>query len=98
MEGVSNTEIRLMVSVSSLEGILAINIPPAPSDRLWYGFRPVPRINLTAKPALGERAVNIVYVTKWIETKLLREFEKVVVIPNMDDLMIPLCTNYPYVS
>ncbi|XP_001604067.1 testis-expressed protein 2 [Nasonia vitripennis] len=96
MEGVSNTEIRLMVSVSSIEGCLAVNIPPPPSDRLWYGFKPVPKINLSAKPAVGERAFNINYVTKWIETKLLREFEKIVVIPNMDDLVIPLCPNYPY--
>lgn len=98
MEGVSNTEIRLMVSVSSIEGCLAVNVPPPPSDRIWYGFKPVPKINLTAKPAVGERSFNIVYVTKWIETKLLREFEKIVVLPNMDDLMIPMCPNYPYGS
>ncbi|XP_015588612.1 testis-expressed protein 2 [Cephus cinctus] len=98
MAGVSNTEIRLMVSVSSIEGCLALNIPPSPSDRLWYGFRNVPKISLTAKPAVGERAVNIGYVTHWIEKKLLREFQKIVVLPNMDDLVIPLCPNYPYDS
>ncbi|XP_076756863.1 uncharacterized protein LOC143426977 isoform X1 [Xylocopa sonorina] len=98
MEGVSNTEIRLMVTVSSIEGCLSINIPPAPSDRLWYGFKPVPKVSLTVKPAVGERTVNIVYVTKWIEAKLLREFEKLVVLPNMDDLIVPLCPNYPYTT
>lgn len=98
MEGVSNTEIRLMVTVSGIEGCLSVNIPPAPSDRLWYGFRPVPKITLTVKPALGERTLNIVYVTKWIEAKLLKEFEKLVVLPNMDDLILPLCPNYPYAS
>ncbi|XP_066589393.1 testis-expressed protein 2 [Prorops nasuta] len=98
MEGLSNTEIRLMVSVSGIEGNLSVNIPPPPSDRLWYGFKPVPKILLTVKPAVGERAVNIVFITKWIETKLLREFEKVVVLPNMDDLITPLCPNYPYNS
>ncbi|XP_043464968.1 testis-expressed protein 2 [Leptopilina heterotoma] len=96
MEGVSNTEIKLMVSVSSIQGCLAVNLPPSPSDRLWYGFKPVPKISLTAKPALGEKKFDIVYLTQWIETKLLREFEKIVVIPNMDDLLIPLCPNYPY--
>ncbi|XP_011300714.1 testis-expressed sequence 2 protein [Fopius arisanus] len=95
MEGVSNTEIRLMVSVSSIEGCLSINIPPPPSDRLWYGFKPIPKINLDARPAVGERAVNIGYVTNWIKTKLLKEFDKVVVLPNMDDLVIPLCPNFP---
>lgn len=98
MEGVSNMEIRFMVSVSGIEGCLSVNIPPPPSDRLWYGFKTVPKIALTVKPALGERAVNIVYVTKWIETKLLREFEKLVVLPNMDDLVLPLCPNYPFVA
>lgn len=97
MKGVSNTEIKLMVSVSSIQGCLAVNVPPSPSDRLWYGFKPVPKISLTAKPALGEKTFDIVYLTQWIETKLLREFEKIVVIPNMDDLLIPLCPNYPYV-
>ncbi|KAH0540968.1 testis-expressed protein 2 [Cotesia glomerata] len=96
MEGVSNTEIRLMVSVSSIEGCLSINIPPPPSDRVWYGFKPIPKINLDARPAVGERAVNIGYVTNWIKTKLLKEFDKIVVLPNMDDLVIPLAPNYPY--
>ena len=85
-----------MVTVSSIEGCVSINIPP--SDRLWYGFKPVPKVNLTVKPAVGERTVNIVYITKWIETKLLREFEKLVVLPNMDDLILPLCPNYPYTT
>ncbi|XP_047348811.1 testis-expressed protein 2 [Vespa velutina] len=98
MEGVSNTEIRLTVSVSGIEGCLSLNIPPPPSDRLWYGFKPTPRISITVTPAVGERIVNIGYVTKWIETKLLREFEKIVVLPNMDDLIISLCPNYPYAT
>ncbi|KYM92537.1 Testis-expressed sequence 2 protein [Atta colombica] len=98
MEGVSNTEIRFMVSVSGIEGCLLLNIPPPPSDRLWYGFKSVPKIALTVQPTLGERTVNIVYVSKWIENKLLREFEKLVVLPNMDDLVLPLCPNYPFTT
>lgn len=98
MEGVSNTEIRFMVSVSGIEGCLLVNIPPPPSDRLWYGFKSVPKIALTVQPTLGERTVNIVYVSNWIENKLLREFEKLVVLPNMDDLVLPLCPNYPFTA
>ncbi|XP_077254971.1 testis-expressed protein 2 [Temnothorax americanus] len=98
MEGVSNTEIRFMVSVSGIEGCLLMNIPPPPSDRLWYGFKTVPKIALTVQPTLGERTVNIVYVSNWIEKKLLREFDKLVVLPNMDDLLLPLCPNYPFTT
>ena len=37
MENVSNTPLQLRVTVKHLSGKLAINIPPPPSDRLWYG-------------------------------------------------------------
>lgn len=36
MENVSNTPLTLTVTVNSLVGKLALNIPPPPSDRLWY--------------------------------------------------------------
>jgi len=36
MEGVSNTRLMLTVEVKGLVGKLVLNIPPPPSDRLWY--------------------------------------------------------------
>ncbi len=33
--GISSTRLMLNVEVTALEGTLAINIPPPPSDRLW---------------------------------------------------------------
>ena len=36
MEEVSNTRLVLTVELKSLSGTLAINIPPPPTDRLWY--------------------------------------------------------------
>uniref|UniRef100_A0A2C9K296 SMP-LTD domain-containing protein n=1 Tax=Biomphalaria glabrata TaxID=6526 RepID=A0A2C9K296_BIOGL len=90
MENVSNTPLTLTVTVNSLNGTLAMNIPPPPSDRLWYGFRKNPHLRLSAKPQVGERAVTIVHITDWIEKKLAIEFQRVFVMPNMDDLIIPI--------
>ncbi|XP_076451047.1 testis-expressed protein 2-like [Babylonia areolata] len=90
MENVSNTPLQLQVSVKNLVGKLAINIPPLPSDRLWYGFRGPPRLSLVAKPQVGERVVTITHITDWIERKLELEFQRVFVMPNMDDLVIPI--------
>ncbi|KAH9504015.1 Tabersonine 6,7-epoxidase isoform 2 [Bulinus truncatus] len=90
MENVSNTPLTLTVSMNSLNGKLALNIPPPPTDRLWYGFRGNPHLRLSAKPQVGERAVTIVHVTDWIEKKLAIEFQRVFVMPNMDDLIIPI--------
>ncbi|CAH1795034.1 unnamed protein product [Owenia fusiformis] len=90
MESVSNTPLIMTVELKSLVGNLAINIPPPPSDRLWYGFRTNPRLWLSAKPKVGERQISVSHVTDWIEKKLATEFQRLVVMPNMDDLAIPL--------
>ncbi|XP_057569886.1 testis-expressed protein 2 isoform X2 [Hippopotamus amphibius kiboko] len=55
-----------------------------------YGFRKPPYIELKARPKLGEREVTLVHVTDWIEKKLEQEFQKVFVMPNMDDVYIPI--------
>ncbi|KAJ8345037.1 hypothetical protein SKAU_G00292300 [Synaphobranchus kaupii] len=90
IEEVSNTPLLLTVEVQELSGTLAVNIPPPPTDRIWYSFRVPPRLDLRVRPMLGEREVTFTHVTEWIEKKLQREFQKVLVMPNMDDLYLPL--------
>ncbi|KAL3877912.1 hypothetical protein ACJMK2_035554 [Sinanodonta woodiana] len=93
MEGVSNTPLELTVELQKLNGTLAVNIPPPPSDRLWYGFRGNPQLWLVARPKVGEREVTVSHITEWIEKKLTQEFQHVLVMPNMDDIIIPILTS-----
>ncbi|XP_019939769.2 testis-expressed protein 2-like isoform X1 [Paralichthys olivaceus] len=90
MEEVSNTPLLLTVEVQELQGTLAVNIPPPPTDRIWYGFRTPPHLELKARPKLGEREVTLPHVTDWIEKKLNQEFQKVFVMPNMDDVWLTI--------
>lgn len=90
MEEVSNTPLFLTVEIHGLIGTLAINIPPLPTDRLWYGFRNNPQLSISARPKFGERKVTLSPVTDWIKKKLVLEFQKILVMPNMDDLIIPI--------
>ncbi|XP_051743021.1 testis-expressed protein 2 isoform X1 [Ctenopharyngodon idella] len=90
MEEVSNTPLVLTVEVQECQGTLAVNIPPPPTDRIWYGFRKPPRLELKARPKLGEREVTFAHVTDWIEKKLDQEFQKIFVMPNMDDVWLPI--------
>ncbi|XP_005402228.1 PREDICTED: testis-expressed sequence 2 protein isoform X1 [Chinchilla lanigera] len=90
IEEVSNTPLLLTVEVQECRGTLVVNIPPPPTDRIWYGFRKPPYVELKARPKLGEREVTLVHVTDWIEKKLEQEFQKVFVMPNMDDVYVPL--------
>lgn len=90
MEGVSRTEIRLTVDLLELRGRLALNVATPPTDRVWAGFRTMPRMQLSARPAIGERAIHLAHLTGWIERRLALEFQKVLVLPNMEDLLCPL--------
>ncbi|CAH8572756.1 unnamed protein product [Schistosoma turkestanicum] len=90
MERLSNTPIVLQVEIQMLSGTLLVNIPPPPSDRLWYGFRPVPNLRLKARPRVGEKVVTMSRILEWIEKKMILEFQHLVVLPNMDDLKIGL--------
>lgn len=90
MEEVSNTPLLLTVEVQECRGTLAVNIPPPPTDRIWYGFRSPPHLELKARPKLGEREVTLVHITEWIEKKLDQEFQKIFVMPNMDDVWLPI--------
>uniref|UniRef100_A0A3B3VS49 Testis-expressed sequence 2 protein-like n=1 Tax=Poecilia latipinna TaxID=48699 RepID=A0A3B3VS49_9TELE len=90
---VSNMPLMLSVEVLELSGTLTINIPPPPTDRIWYSFRGPPRLDLHVRPMLGEREVTFTHVTEWIEKKLQCEFQKIFVMPNMDDLYLPLMTS-----
>ncbi|XP_048027305.1 testis-expressed protein 2 isoform X2 [Megalobrama amblycephala] len=90
IEEMSNTPLLLAVEVQELSGTLAVNIPPPPTDRIWYGFCGPPKLDLRVRPKLGEREVTFCHVTEWIEKKLQDEFQKVFVLPNMDDIYLPL--------
>ncbi|XP_049320651.1 testis-expressed protein 2 isoform X1 [Astyanax mexicanus] len=90
IEEMSNTPLLLTVEVQELSGLLAVNIPPPPTDRIWYSFCVPPKLDLRVRPKLGEREVTFCHVTEWIEKKLQDEFQKVFVLPNMDDIYLPL--------
>lgn len=91
---VSNTRLILNVEMTHLAGTLALNVPPPPTGRLWYGFRGDPHLELSVKPRVGDRQINIPNITEWITKKLELEFQRVYVMPNMEDLMIPLMCDH----
>ncbi|CAF0990777.1 unnamed protein product [Brachionus calyciflorus] len=90
MENVSNCQLLLNVEVKKITGTLALNIPPHPSDRIWYGFVTKPKMDLVATPQVGEKEVSYTAISDLIADKLKLEFQKVLVFPNMDDFYIPI--------
>ncbi|XP_059045363.1 testis-expressed protein 2 isoform X2 [Achroia grisella] len=95
MEGLSNTDIKLQLELQGLEGRLAVNLPPPPHDRIWIGFSTNPHLVLKARPAVGARTLRFAHISNWIEQKLSKEFEKVLVLPNMEDIIVDVMTPTP---
>jgi len=93
IQGISEMPLVLMVEVKYLDGILALNIGPPPTDRLWYGFRARPNLTLRAYPKVGQKQLSITHITDWIEQKLKTVFEKNLILPNMDDFVVPVMGN-----
>lgn len=75
MENVSNCQLLLNVELKKISGTLALNIPPHPSDRIWYGFVTNPQMVLVATPQVGEKEVSYSAITDWIADKLKIEFQ-----------------------
>lgn len=90
LQDISNCPLVLVVQIQSLNGVLTLNVPPPQTDRIWYGFKPNPELTLKALPKMGDREVNLTHVTDWIERKLAEEFKKILVIPNMEDIVLPV--------
>jgi hypothetical protein len=44
---------------------------------------------------VGARTLRFAHISNWIEQKLSKEFEKVLVLPNMEDFIIDVMTPTP---
>uniref|UniRef100_A0AC34FE10 SMP-LTD domain-containing protein n=1 Tax=Panagrolaimus sp. ES5 TaxID=591445 RepID=A0AC34FE10_9BILA len=88
IEKISSTPLSITVEVIGMEGTMAVNIPPPPSDRLWVAFREPPKISLKSVPSVGDRSLDFEKVSSWIETKIHELLYKLLVMPNMDDLKV----------
>ncbi|VUZ43088.1 unnamed protein product [Hymenolepis diminuta] len=87
---VTQTTLHLKLEVTMLHGTLVVNIPPPPSNRLWYGFRGNPNLRVKVKSKVGEYLFNFPRILEIIEKRIITEFQRVVVLPNMDDLVMPM--------
>jgi len=100
----TSKKITLHLEMTSLSGVLVLNIPPPPSDRLWYGFKTRPDIGLRIVPYYGDSKLGddstffSSAVNKGIGVlvnRLKEEIHKFVLLPNMDDLPIRIMDPFP---
>lgn len=63
-------DLVLAVVLKSFEGNLLVQIKEPPSNRIWYGFTKMPKIEMEIIPVVSERKIQISMVLKAIEKQL----------------------------
>ncbi|KAL0278543.1 UNVERIFIED_CONTAM: hypothetical protein PYX00_000340 [Menopon gallinae] len=91
--GVSAMKLRLLLEFKSCIGTIVVNVPPPPNDRIWYGFRTIPKLWLSAQPQIGDRNIKFYNIKQYVEKKIMDEIKKFIVLPNMDDIVYPVPPN-----
>lgn len=100
----TSKKMTLHLEIASLRGVIVLNIPPPPSDRLWYGFKSRPDLGLRIVPFYGENKLgndNTLFsraINKSIDivvNRLKEEIHKFILLPNMDDIPVRIMDPFP---
>lgn len=81
-----DVSLNLSAAVQHLEGKLIFKIKPPPSNRVWYAFETMPKLNLLIEPIVSSKQITYNVVTKAIENRIREVFKETLVLPFMDDL------------
>lgn len=63
-------DLVLAVVLKSFEGNMIMQIKKPPSNRVWYGFTQMPKMEVEVQPVVSERKIQIGMVLKAIEKQL----------------------------
>ncbi|ODM92663.1 Testis-expressed sequence 2 protein [Orchesella cincta] len=90
VENIATTPIQFTMEIRHVSGVIAVNFPPVPSDRVWIGFRSPPVIEMEVKPKYGDWTLDYGFLIGFIKRKILLELQHAIVYPNMIDLILEM--------
>ncbi|KAL7621576.1 hypothetical protein AAE478_008901 [Parahypoxylon ruwenzoriense] len=81
-------EVNLILAVvlRKLEGHVAFKIKPPPSNRLWFSFQSMPKIEMTIEPIVSSRQITYTVILRQIENRIKEVVAETVVAPFWDDV------------
>merc|ERR1712176_212312 len=87
---IEKIEIGVSAKVTRVAGRLCVNIPPPPTDCIWYGFTEPPELKIHLTPILG-RWISLDYrpITNALEKQLQSVFHDTFVLPAMENIVMP---------
>jgi len=89
LEKFSEEELGFDIEITSFSGVLTLNIPPPPSDRIWVGFSEMPDLNIKVVPTYGEKQYTYTLLQDFLLAQIRAALKRLVVLPAMDDQLLP---------
>lgn len=80
-------EVNLVLSVAlrKLDGHLLMKIKPPPSNRLWFSFSQMPKMEMTIEPIVSSRQITYTVILRQIEARIKEVVAETLVLPFWDD-------------
>ncbi|KKY20893.1 putative uncharacterized ph domain-containing protein [Phaeomoniella chlamydospora] len=81
-----DVDIVLAVVCRKLEGHILLRMKPPPSNRLWFTFETMPKIDLVIEPLVSTRQITYSVILRTIESKIKETIAESLVFPFWDDV------------
>ncbi|KAI0153555.1 hypothetical protein BJ166DRAFT_485117 [Pestalotiopsis sp. NC0098] len=80
-------EVNLVLAVvlKKLEGHVFFKIKPPPSNRLWFSFQSMPKMEMTIEPIVSSRQITYTVILRQIENRIKEVVAETLVMPMWDD-------------
>ncbi len=76
----------LAVAVRKVEGHLMFKIKPPPSNRIWFSFQQMPKMEMTIEPIVSSRQRTNPGILRQIENRIKEDIAETLVLPIWDDV------------
>ncbi|KAH8661862.1 hypothetical protein BX600DRAFT_437299 [Xylariales sp. PMI_506] len=81
-------EVNLLLAVvlKKLEGHIVFKIKPPPSNRIWFSFQTMPKMEMTIEPVVSSRQITYTVILRQIENRIKEVVAETLVHPFWDDV------------
>ncbi|ORY67715.1 uncharacterized protein BCR38DRAFT_388524 [Pseudomassariella vexata] len=81
-------EVNLVLAVvlKKLEGHILFKIKPPPSNRIWFSFQTMPKMETMIEPIVSSRQITYTVILRQIENRIKEVVAETLVLPFWDDM------------